>query len=309
MSLDEGYRRGTVLGLTIAEVFVLLVFLMLLALMGLNRHYLEDTVQTRSGEKDKWEQIVRENTADEVRTALLHPDELEEEVGRLQRQIASLQEARDRLQRRVRILQDREGTTGEALDDTLDLVKKLKDENEELTAKVGDLTAENRWMTKGTNPPCWYQVIEETDPTTDATVREKAYYLFDVAIRDDLVEVQPLPPPPGRAADDDGRPYFEEAHDLRLDDLPYGEVTDQEFRRAMTPLFRQAREQRIRSYACIFWVRVWDETSPDAKGRWQEAHDGLLEGLFGTHRVTDRPWRERHLVPVNVPAPSLEALR
>ena len=39
MEMEEGYRRGTVLGLTIAEIFILLVFLMLLALLGMNRYW------------------------------------------------------------------------------------------------------------------------------------------------------------------------------------------------------------------------------------------------------------------------------
>ena len=50
MEMEEGYRRGAVLGLTIAEIFILLVFLMLLALMGVNRYW---------GIKfDPWEEIM-----------------------------------------------------------------------------------------------------------------------------------------------------------------------------------------------------------------------------------------------------------
>ena len=41
MELDNAYRRGTVFGLTIAEIFILLIFLILLALLGLANHWRE----------------------------------------------------------------------------------------------------------------------------------------------------------------------------------------------------------------------------------------------------------------------------
>lgn len=47
MEMEEGYRRGTVLGLTIAEIFILLVFLMLLALMGVNRYWSDKEAKKR----------------------------------------------------------------------------------------------------------------------------------------------------------------------------------------------------------------------------------------------------------------------
>lgn len=289
VSLDEGYRRGTVLGLTMAEVFVLLVFLMMLALMGLNRHWegIEETVE-------EWKPIMDKHTPAQVRRALLDPDERREEVERLQEEVERLQEERERLQQRVRTLEGREGTTGPELDEALDRLRELERRNRELAEDL-------RLMTKGITPPCWYQRVEETNPATAATVREKPYYLFDIAIRSDHVEVQPLPIPEGRAADDDGRPYVEEAEKLSLDALPYGvPLTDEEFRTVMSPLFDSAKAEKVRSYSCIFYVRVWDETALEAKGRWQEAHDLLLEQLFGTHQVRGTPWSERHLVPVNV---------
>ena len=284
MSHDDGYHRGTVLGLTIAEVFVLLVFLMMLALMGLNRHW-EGRVEA-STEFEEWKPLVDGFTPEEVQRALLDPDELRTEVERLQ-------EEKDRLQRRVRTLEGREGRTGPELDEALERLRELERQNR-------DLAEDLRLITKGTNPPCWYRRVEDTDPVTSANVREKPYYLFDIAIRDDHLEVQQLPIPEGRAADDDGRPYVEEAEELALDVLPYGvPLTDQEFRRVMSPLFENGKAGNVRSYSCIFYVRVWDETALEAKERWQNAHDRLLEQLFGTHLVRGRRWLERHLEPVN----------
>lgn len=289
VSLDEGYRRGTVLGLTMAEVFVLLVFLMMLALMGLNRHWagMEETVE-------EWKPIIDKHTPAQVQRALLDPDEQQQKVERLQEEVERLQEEKDRLQQRVRTLEGREGKTGPELDEALDRLRKLERRNRELAEDL-------RLMTKGITPPCWYQRVEETNPATDATVREKPYYLFDVAIRDDHLEIGRVAIPEGRAVDDDGRPYVEEAQALSLDALPYDvRLADQEFRNHVTPLFEAGNGGKVRSYSCIFYVRVWDETALDAKGRWQDAHDRLLEQLFGTHRVRGTPWSDRDLVPVNV---------
>ena len=66
MEMEEGYRRGSVLGLTIAEIFILLVFLMLLALMGVNRYW--------SDKVEKWKDIMAKTTPEEVEQALGHPD-------------------------------------------------------------------------------------------------------------------------------------------------------------------------------------------------------------------------------------------
>ena len=59
MEMEEGYRRGTVLGLTIAEIFVLLVFLMLLALLGVNRYWNESV--------EPWKDIMEKRKPEEVR--------------------------------------------------------------------------------------------------------------------------------------------------------------------------------------------------------------------------------------------------
>ncbi|MCY3837159.1 MAG: hypothetical protein OXH09_00630 [Gammaproteobacteria bacterium] len=50
----------------------------------------------------------------------------------------------------------------------------------------------------------------------------------------------------------------------------------------------------MRSYSCVFWVRVWDLTSRHAKARWQQAHDKLIEGMFGAYTVRSDPWPGAH---------------
>ncbi len=321
MEMEEGYRRGTVLGLTIAEIFILLVFLMLLALMGVNRYW---------GDKfDPWKEIMAKATPEEVAEALRHPDKLREKIKGLKEQIEDLQKEKERLQERIRILEDREGETGKLLDEANKKLRKvnraladrekaladaeheietlttenhrLRDRNNELQGEIALLDNRIRIIGKGITPPCWYQRIKETNPTTKANWREKPYYLFDIAIRDDHMEVQRLPIPEGSAEDDGGVPYAEEIKGLALDTIPYGKpLTDAEMRNVMRHLYDKGKASQVRTYSCIFYVRVWDETPPGAKERWKQAHDGVLEQLFGTHQVRGTSWKDRDKEPVNV---------
>ena len=315
MEMEEGYRRGTVLGLTIAEIFVLLVFLMLLALLGVNRYWSESF--------EPWRDIMEKWTPEEVKLALAQPNKLRQEIERLKGEIKELEKEKERLQDRIRILVAREGTVGEELDETkrrlaecekaLENAKRkietLTSENQRLQATNNELQGRNddledkiRIIGKGTTPPCWYQVVEETNPITKANWRERAYYLFDIVIREEHMEVQPVPIPEGRAEDDGGKPYGEEAKDLDLNAIPYGvPLTDREMFEVMRRLYEVGKSSRIRTYSCTFYVRVWDETPATAKGRWKQAHDMVLEQLFGTYEMRDISWANRHENPANVP--------
>ena len=107
--MEEGYRRGTILGLTIAEIFILLVFLMLLALMGVNRYWRDKF--------EPWEHIMTTITPEEIEGALELPEQLHREIKRLKGQIDELKKEKERLQTRVRTLEGREEETGEKLDE------------------------------------------------------------------------------------------------------------------------------------------------------------------------------------------------
>ena len=308
MEMEEGYRRGTVLGLTIAEIFILLVFLMLLALLGMNRYW--------NDKLDPWRGIIEENTPAEVELALMQPDEHRREIERLNNQIEELKKEKDRLQDRIRTLVAREGTVGEKLDETKRLLEECEKALEDAKRRIETLMIENlrlrgrndalenqvRMIGKGNSPPCWYEIVGETNPITKANWRERAYYLFDIVIREDHMEVQPVPIPEGRAEDDGGRPYAEEAKVLTLEAIPYGEpLTNEEMRKVMRRLHEQGKASQVRTYSCAFYVRVWDETATTAKGRWKRAHDEVLEQLFGTYQVRDISWSGRNKNPANVP--------
>ena len=319
--MEEGYRRGTILGLTIAEIFILLVFLMLLALMGVNRYW--------SDKIGPWKGIMAMYTPEEIEEAVELPEQLRKKIERLNRQIEELEREKKRLQSRIRTLEDREEETGEKLDETdrklreaeraleecekalADAERKiesltiendrLRDTNSELRHENDALGEKIRIIGKGVTAPCWYQQIEETNPITKANWREKAYYLFDIAIREKHMEVQGLPIPEGGAEDDSETSYVDEAKRLALDTIPYGKpLTDEQVRNATRHLYEKGKASQIRTYSCVFYVRVWDETHSGAKKRWKQAL-ALLQQHFGTHQWSGTSWKDRHKEPVNVP--------
>ena len=219
------------MGLTVAEVFILLVFLMLLALMGVNRYW--------NTKIDPWREIMTKNSPTVVEAALKDPELRKHEIEELNEQIEELEKEKDRLQERVRLLEDREGETGERLDQAVQTLQEREEELKEAKRNANALGDKIRILGKGITPPCWYQLIEETNPITNANLREKPYYLFDVAIREDHMEIQRLPIPEGSANDDGGRLYSEEAKLLPIESIPYGvPLTDIDIREYMYPIYK-----------------------------------------------------------------------
>ena len=224
--------------------------------------------------------------------ALKQPDELRREIERLNNQIEELKKEKGPTPGSNTNTGGQGRTVGEKLDETKRLLEECEKALEDAKRRIETLMIENlrlrginnelrgetmlsktqiRIIGKGTTPPCWYQVVEETNPITKANWRERAYYLFDIVIREDHMEVQPVcSDPEGRAEDDGGRPYAEEAKVLTLEAIPYGEpLTNEEMRKVMRRLHEQGKASQVRTYSCAFYVRVWDETATTAKGRWK----------------------------------------
>ena len=213
---------------------------------------------------------------------------VEEELGETRRRLGESRKELEEARRKIETLTGKD-QRAQATDG--DLQKKIKDLEEQL-----------RLIGKGTTPPCWYQIVEERNPITKANWRERAYYLFDIVIREDHMEVQPVPIPEGGAEDDSGESYAEEAKLLNLEDIPYGKpLSDDEVREVMRNLHEKGKASQVRTYSCVFYVRVWDDMPDTAKDRWKRAHDGVLEQLFGTYEVQDFSWHERARNRANVP--------
>ena len=298
MAQETEYRRGVILGLTLAEVFILIVFLLLLMLMLLDEHW--------RGKDREWrtERAALKSDIYQIEESLPFewPEDLDEpknreEIVTMMRQLKDAEAIIEKAERLV-AMEDQLETWNDVLKDfespeeVNDLLNDLQTRTEELKSQEVQATGYKEQlrilMTKGINPPCWYQIVH--DPESGGT-REKPYYTLSVGVFDKYMVLRPVPAPQGGAIDDGGVSYRTEAELLRIDKLPYGtELSDSEFETHLAPFFEAGRSKRIRTYPCIFWVKVWDNTSIDAKKRWQRAHDGVIEGMFGAYTVQNEPW-------------------
>ena len=299
MESDQAYRRGTVLGLTIAEVFILLVFLLLLILLLLVGQSKERSAEAAALERERERAWQGE---EEFRQVL--------SVWKEQRGIPTPKEvetlhdrARNEALKRIAALEEALESAGRERVEEEDLARQMKALREQLeeAAKEGNEALKQsaaleealesaeqyrRVSEKGQDPPCWYETI-----VNERKTRERPHYLLNIAVFDDAMIILPRPFPEGAADDDGGEPYVKEAQRLPLAGIPYGKPLDDDaLRRHLEPIHDLGKAAKVRTYPCTFWVAVWDETSEGAKTRWQEAHDRVLEGLFGTYTFQNVPW-------------------
>ena len=293
----NAYRRGTVLGLTIAETFILLTFLLLIALLGLVQR---DEPLPEPGTANSPRVWVRPeeietlvNAAEEARNA---EEKAEQARAAAERERDQAHEMAEQARKAEEKAQQARAAAERERDQAHEMAEeagKAEEETEQARAaaeRERDQARRNLALLrrKGENPPCWYHIVSAGEGKT----REKPYYVFNVAIYEDSIELAPRTPPQGGASDDDGGPYADEWKRLRIEELPYGkELSDKEFTEAVSNLVAQARNQRVRTYECVFSVMVWDKTPVHAKKRWKDAHDRIIEGSFSAYTVQDLEWK------------------
>lgn len=216
----RSYRRGLVLGLTVAELFILLLFLLLLLLTALYGAAL-------SGSSDAQEMQVASR-----------------EAGRLNRLRLMLQAENLKLDRKSIAL-------------LIESRKELREQSRQQAETIEQLAAK-----KGIDPSCWHE--------TDEQGQYSQVYLFDVNIYDKSMQVEDIAPP---------TQYHDEKAGLPLADFPFSKrISDREFLRVTKPIHRFANDRKVRPYPCVFYVRIHDLTSAEAKERYKQAED-----VIGAH--------------------------
>ena len=260
---------------------------------------LDELLIEKFQEKQDLEQILND-IRESNNLAELERDRYSEELAQERQLVSKLREELDqsqyRLEDAVADLNDvRESNNlaemerdlySEELMQERQLVSKLRKELDQSQYRLEDAVADLSILRrKGENPPCWYETLQINEGKT----REKPHYLLNVAVFDKGFVIAPRPAPPGGALDDNGSLYAEEARLLGVAELPYGKtLSDTDFTNTLRPLYEQGKQSKIRTYSCVFFVRVWDKTSPGSKARWKHAHDRILEGMFGTYDCTRR---------------------
>ena len=291
------YRRGAILGLTVAEVFILLSFLLLIALLGFIQADEPISESDSSNAPLVW---VR---PEEIETLVDSAEQAREAQEQAEQALADVEQERDAARAQAEQAREVQEQAEQALADAeqrrdaaqaqAEQARKAHDGLEQTLAAVErdrEQAQENLEVLrrKGENPPCWYRVVSAGEGKT----REKPHYAFNVAIYEDSIELSPRTAPPGGARDDGGGLYADEWKRLNLEALPHGvPLSDNEFTAAVSDLVAKGRSQQVRTYECVFSVMVWDKTPDFAKKRWKYAHDRVIEGSFSAYTVQDLEWR------------------
>ena len=273
---DASFSRGTVFGLTVAEVFILLVFVLLMIFLTFMRQTQQEK-QEREARLLQVEQTVSRwrpvtevfETPEEVLTLTLSTADTNTELNEIRRALQPVIE---------------ETSPHELSAGVRNLVERLQETQGQLATTRKDLSL----IKKGVNPPCWYEVVTDRGKS-----REKPLYTFEIGVFEEGVLVRPLPIPQGGTLDDGVLTSFRrDAEVLRLAQLPYDRpLSDQEFLSRFRRIEEAGRGGNVRSYACIFWAKIWDMTSLEAKERWKQAHLNVIEPLFGTYVVRSDSWQ------------------
>lgn len=257
----SSYRQGTVLGLTVAEAFILFAFLLLIALLGLTQ---EDEVPPDPDTGNAPRVWVR---PEEIETLVNSARQAEGRAKEAEQARAAAERERDKALKKVEKARKAEEGAKQARDQA-----------------QSDLELMRR---KGENPPCWYEIVS----TGEGKTRERPHYAFNVAIFENSIELAPRPAPPGGASDDGGGLYADERKRLRIERLPYGKaLSNNEFIEAVSDLVAQGRNRQVRTYECVFAVKVWDKTPEHAKKRWKHVHDRIIEESFTAYTVQNDEW-------------------
>lgn len=293
----NGYRRGTVLGLTVAETFILLTFLLLIALLGLIQRDETPAEPDTPGAPGVWMR------PDEIETLTNAATEARKAKEAAQRARDVAERARDKAREEA----DKAHAAQERAERDRAAAETARDEAQEeaYKARAAQEKAERDRATaererdeaqrnlallrrKGENPPCWYQLVSAGGGKT----REKPYYVFNAAIYEDSIELAPRKVPPGGAFDDGGGLYADEWERMRIDEPPYGrKLSDDEFIEAVSALVARGKNRQVRTYECVFCVQVWDKTPDHAKKRWKDAHDRIIESSFCAYTVRQDEWK------------------
>ncbi len=278
---DSGsYRQGLTLGLTMAEIFILILFLFLLMLSAL---YISNKRERREHSQLLALEESRAPIPEEIQELKRKNRSLEKDNTIAQ----ELLESRNQELRYQKEINERLQASKEKFQEARDELQEERDELQEEHDKL----QEALYNSKGVDPPCWYRVENRQGKR-----HERTHFLLDVAVHDGYLRPRIREAPPGRAIDEKDRSaptsYAEEHAALPLAPLKKERnITLQEFAKITKPIQYLGKNKQIRDYPCVFHVKVWDLTSATAKERWKRAED-IIKQSFYTLRVRNDPWEQ-----------------
>jgi len=279
---DRPYRRGVVLGLSLAEVFLILLFLLLVSAMNI-------IASAKTENQKSEEQSVQMSALKSVLTSIgidvSSPDFVSELVESLEKGREATK-AIEPVQPIIDALAEKE-TPPDVISELVEAVSngidkndvedlgeifelsdsELRNENKKLVSKIESLGAE-----KGELPPCWFVTLDrERDP-------EKEIKIFDVKISDSSITVF-------RGATIDEIAKADPTANFGLDDFKpeypknyMGKpITYTEFENAFIKFYLKGDQRQVQPYRCRFFVGLWDETSSKSSYKKRKS---AVENLF-----------------------------
>lgn len=289
---DKSYRRGLVLGFSLAELFLILVFLLLLLGTAVSTIYIKtqeeldnakQTIKTITNEDNEFTDTI--TTVDRaLGENIITPEDIEDLIeGKKTSQEEKSEGDGLTTEEREEIVEKREEAVEEreiVVDKREESVKKREEavENREEVVEEWEESVEKReekiaLLDKGQHPPCWYVLV--SDSTKETGYREEHIRIYDVKITDDKFVV--------RKKDNSEIENLEQGetrHLPTINDSAFNrELTESEFLNIFRPLFNVGRNKKIHEYPCNFMADVYDFTSKDNKQGWQK-NLRIVKGLF-----------------------------
>ena len=313
----HSYRRGVVLGLSLGEVFIILLFLILLMLtrnldeVRAEKSALQEELNNMQpfGEKIEEEDFIElylaakkeaERLAAQVdeltpyaEFARTLVDEMDRTglprsaqtllAGSLTQQLSRMTKPNARTA--LAKLTEDGSLEGILKIDDLEKLPLLEIENAAANAKVEELETTVEELRsqlsheKGQLPPCWFR-----ETKTGSLKKEREIKSFDIKISDDGLTVVQRPAP----TQDEETDLGDLANYPRIDDrLLNRSIRYQEFLSAFAPFLSQADTKQIQPYRCRFHVGVWDGTS--SKEIYKKRL-GQVESIFFKYEYKQDPW-------------------
>ena len=269
----DTYRRGLVLGLTMAEVGILIIFVLLL-LIAFNEHRQRQLRQTmRDATPVKLVELkeLQDSQAllDQLRSELgvseqLPPEDFRKLVRAMQPVLstgtgpAALAELQAEIERQKAVTEGLKEALSKSQDGKADeVIQRIEAQSHELANKEGQLKRYEKQLEqvgqgKGARP-CWVQ----PDGTID--------YLYDVVLTSSGIRMKEYP-------------YPSRAGERALLPMPPADpaetLSESEFLRRTLPLYRSSEAQN-----CRFFVWIYDGTGPQDKELYKRLRRAV-EGHF-----------------------------
>ena len=282
---DRGYRRGLVLGLSLAELFIIIVFLLLLATIGFLSS-METKIEKLTTKLSGYEEVFLENNInleafDTLVRKAAEIEKLKQENANQNKLLTTLQPIIDAIktdpeksenekqliENLAKALNSKNFDTANAmmkvlakadstLVDDLASIVDIKQENSDLKQDKSELAelVEALGKERGDNPPCLFKPRDKSDKLFDKKPY-KEIYSFDIFIKRAQVIVVERNLEEGSFGN-----FLEVKPEIKSSNFNHA-LSFKEFRDIFLPYRKVGQEKLVQPYPCAFFAKVWWDKS------------------------------------------------